>query len=235
MIQEFKYLVVAVLACASMAVVQADGRVTVSIGNGRVSLEAHGATLREVLDAWARAGQTVVVNAEKIESNAPLDLSLTNVTEEQALAVLLRPLSGYTATRRAVAAANESRFDRIVLLPSSVASRDSAVTNTPPPAFAARPVPVQPPPQQTVMINGVARLIGPNGAVVEDDQQGAPPRPAAPRVFPGGDAPGPPPPPQSGTPSRPTTPAPGVVGSSTPGVVISPPPQRPGAPQPVQR
>jgi hypothetical protein len=152
------------------------------------------------------------------------------VKEEEALAVLLRPLSGYTMVRRATPAPQLSQYDRIVLLPRSESTRDTALSTPTAPTFNPPP-----PPQQTVMINGVARLIGPNGALVEDDQVDAPPPQNPARGFTRGDAPAVPPqvvpPAQPGQPSTPT-----VVGSPTPGMVVNPPSPGAAPPQaPVQR
>ena len=221
----FLLLTISVLVLTAPVALAGDVRVTMN--NGRVSVSAHDATLKEILDAWGREGQTAFVNADRIPTTAPITIEISDSTEEDALAVLLRPLSGYLAMRRASApAAHASAFARVVLLPTSVANRDSAViaNNTPPPVFA----PPAPPPTQTVMINGVARLIGPNGALIEDDQQDAPP-PNNPRGFTRGDAPPPAPPAPPVRLPQPSV-APGVVGSPTPGVVIAPPPPVPVAP-----
>lgn len=94
--------------------------VQVSIRDGQVSIVARGATAGQILAEWARVGRTQVVNVEQ----APRDLmtiELRNVSEEQALDVVLRRASGYVAAPRAVAVANASRFDRILVMPPSVA------------------------------------------------------------------------------------------------------------------
>jgi hypothetical protein len=202
----------------------ASGEVHVTMHDGRVSLSAKDATLREILDAWAVAGQTAIVNADGITSTAPLTLELVDMKEDDALAVLLRSLTGYLTILRPARSANVSSFERIVLLPTSVVEHDSTVTNTPAPAENTPPA--RPRPQQTVMINGVARLIGPNGTLVEDDQQDAPP-PARMTV--------PPPPPVHAQPASPAPTAAVPIGSATPGAPVPAPPARNNTPAPTQR
>jgi hypothetical protein len=110
--------------------------------DGRVTLRATNVPLRQILQEWARWGQTRVVGLEKL-AGAPVTIELTDVPEKQALEVLLRSLAGYVAAPRLAAAApTASTFDRLLLLPTSVAA--------PAPArAAARPAfaPPQPQPQ----------------------------------------------------------------------------------------
>jgi hypothetical protein len=103
--------------------------VQLTIQNGRVSLIAKDATVRQVLTEWARIGQTRVVNLDKI-SGGPVTLQLTDVSEEQAIRVLLRTVSGYVLAPRQAESANLSRFERIIVMPASTA---------PPAAASARP------------------------------------------------------------------------------------------------
>ena len=42
-----------------------SGELRLSIANGRVTLVAHDVSVRQILDEWARIGQTRIVNAEK--------------------------------------------------------------------------------------------------------------------------------------------------------------------------
>jgi hypothetical protein len=122
----------------------AFAEVQLSLQDGRVTLIAKDATVRQILTEWARVGQTKVVNLERIPGG-PLTLELTDVPEQQALDVLLRALSGYMAAPRAVVASNLSRFDRIVVMPTSAPPRAPVSAAAPPPTFA-QPQP-QPQPQ----------------------------------------------------------------------------------------
>ena len=115
--------------------------VHVTMQNGRVSVVAKDATIRQILTEWARVGQTKIVNVERIPGG-PITLELNNVPESTALEVLLRAMSGYIAAPRAVEAANLSLYDRIIVMPT-LASARPAVSSTPPPVFQ------QPTPQYT--------------------------------------------------------------------------------------
>ena len=109
--------------------------VHLTMHDGRVSIIAKDATLRQILTEWARVGQTKIVNIDKIPGG-PISLELTNVPEQQALDVLLRSLSGYMAAPRSeVAAANLSTFDRIIVMPN--------LASAPPPPMSAPPMVVQ--------------------------------------------------------------------------------------------
>jgi len=94
-----------------------------------VSIIAKDATVRQILTEWARVGQTKIVNVERIPGG-PVTLELKNVPEEQALDVLLRSVSGFMAAPRPQQVATLSRFDRIVVMPTSVAPR-AAVSSAP--------------------------------------------------------------------------------------------------------
>jgi hypothetical protein len=115
--------------------------VHVTMQNGRVSVVAKDATIRQILTEWARVGQTKIVNVERIPGG-PITLELNNVPESTALEVLLRAMSGYIAAPRAIEAANLSRYDRIIVMPT-LASARPPVASTPPPVFQ------QPQPQYT--------------------------------------------------------------------------------------
>src|SRR5213596_2616037 len=106
-----KLLKIAVGVATSLLLASgASAEVQLSIQNGRVSLKAKDATLRQIMQEWARVGQTKVVNVERIPGG-PLTLELNNVTETEALDVLLRTVSGYIAAPRVTVAANNvSKF-----------------------------------------------------------------------------------------------------------------------------
>ena len=73
--------------------------VQLTIRDGRVSLVAKDATVRQILTEWARVGQTKIVNVERIPGG-PITLELKDVPEQEALEVLLRSVSGYMAAPR---------------------------------------------------------------------------------------------------------------------------------------
>src|SRR5947207_11009531 len=133
------------ILCAAawlFAVSTASADVRVTMQDGRVSIVAKDATIRQILTEWARVGQTKIVNVERIPGG-PVTLELNNVTETQALEVLLRSLSGYITAPRAVTGANLSSFDRIIVMPSLAAARApvAASSSPPPPVFQQAPPP----------------------------------------------------------------------------------------------
>jgi hypothetical protein len=127
-------LALALVAVLTAAPARADVQITMS--DGRVSLKATNATVREILAEWAKVGQARIINGERL-TGAPLTIEMSNVTEGQALDVLLRTVAGYMAASRPTAVPNLSQFDRILILPTSVAPRVAATP--PPPAFAQQP------------------------------------------------------------------------------------------------
>src|SRR5262245_40526145 len=128
----------------------AFAEVQLTLQDGRVSIVAKDATVRQILTEWARVGQTKIVNVEKIPGG-PVTLELTDVPEQQALDILLRSISGYVAAPRPAAAANLSNFDRIVVMATAAAPRPAMGTAPamPTPQFAqpqfAQPQFAQPP------------------------------------------------------------------------------------------
>lgn len=233
----------ALAVAASLAAVSpASADVQLTIGNGQVSLVAKDATVRQILAEWAKVGQTTIINAERI-TGGPVTLQLTDVPEEQALDVLLRSVSGYMAAPRATATAGVSRFDRILVMPTSTPPR---VVPTPlPPAFA-RPQ-LNPQVQQPANDDGDDDRQAPNAVPnprgpifntfpqpqVANPQQGGPavvpPQGSVPQI--GG---------PSTTPTQLTYPTPTVpAGVATPGMIVQPPAepgqQQPGQPVPAQQ
>ena len=136
-------LVTGVAVCVLTASAPAFADVQVTMQNGRVTVVAKDATLRQILTEWARVGQTKVVNVERVPG-APMTLELRDVPEAQALEILLRPLSGYMAAPRAADVANLSRFDRIVVMPTAPAPFPTAAPGVSVPGMVV-PAPQQQP------------------------------------------------------------------------------------------
>ena len=133
-----------VMALLTASVSSAD--VQLQLHDGRVSIVAKDATVRQILAEWARVGQTKVVNVERIPGG-PLTLELSDMPEAQALDVLLRSVSGYMAAPRGAAAANLSMFDRIIVMPTAAAPRPAASAASPAPALQQPQfTPAAPPP-----------------------------------------------------------------------------------------
>lgn len=109
--------------------------VTLQFADGLVSLRAQNAPVRAILAEWARLGGSTVVNGDRV-AGAPVTLELTNVPESQALDIVLRGVAGYMLGPRRAGMTGASAYDRIMILPTSVAPR-----NPPPAAAAAAPAP----------------------------------------------------------------------------------------------
>jgi hypothetical protein len=198
-------------------------QVQLSIANGRVTLVARDATVRQILTEWARVGQTNILNVERIPGG-PVTIELTNVSEDEALDVLLRSVAGYVTAPRSSAVATLSRYDRILVMPT---------TSTPPRAAAApaaaRPQPLLPPPTDDPADDPAPAIGGvpARGPVFTAFPQ---PQIVTPDGAPAGGGPGQP----ANTP-QPASPAGGVA---VPGMIVPPPAQpgqQPGAPRPPQR
>jgi hypothetical protein len=140
----------ALMAAAGCAITipAVAGEVRLSIANGRVTLLAQDATVREILSEWARVGETRIVNAEKL-TGGPLTLELRDVPEAQALDTILRSASGHVLVPRSAGATGPSVYDRIMILATSRPPASSPVT----PAPFTRTMP-QPQPQQTTDDDG---------------------------------------------------------------------------------
>jgi hypothetical protein len=215
----------------------ASADVQLTMQNGRVSIVAKDATVRQILTEWARVGQTKIVNVERIPGG-PMTIELNDVTESHALEVLLRAMSGYIAAPRPVEAANLSRFDRIIVMPTLASARPAVAAAPPPvyqapPQFAQQPMPVnddveeeeQPPPN----VGLPPQNRGPVFNTFPQQPQFVNPQFPNPQ---GGQQPVPVPNQPAGSPT-PTVPYGGV---SVPGMVAPPPapvPGQPGQPQPM--
>ena len=217
----------------------ASAEVRLTMQNGRVSLVAKDATVRQILTEWARVGQTKIVNVERVPGG-PMTLELTNTPEAQALEILLRSLSGYITAPRPVEVANLSHFDRIIIMPTLASARPA--TSTPAqPAFQQQQQ-FQPPqpsadddtdddkPAPNVPVPGQPQR-GPVFNTFPQPQVGNPNQ-QTPNQMP---QPGAPVPQQAqpGQPAASPTPAAPYGGVSVPGMVAPPPAPVPG--QPVRR
>jgi hypothetical protein len=227
-------LLVGVVVAGFAAFAAAQAPLQLHISNGRVTLHAQNVPLRAILAEWAKLGGAKIVNGEAV-AGAPLTLDLEGVSERQALDIILRGVSGYVLAARQPGTVGVSMYDRIMILPTSVAPRN------PTPALAGT-------------TPGIIRPVAPRQADDQnaDDQDAAQgndgvplgrpvpiPRPVV-GGAPGG-APMPPvtvvpdnePQPQSPLVVTPANPFGLPAGSSTrPGVIAPPPPQQPTPPPP---
>lgn len=121
-----RMILVAVLGLAFSAPASAQ-QLTLSFHEGRVTLDAAAVPVRTILSEWGRLGGTKVVGAERI-TGTPLTIHLENVTEAQALEVVLRNVAGYMAAPRGAASVGASSYDRILVMPTSAAAASAAAT-----------------------------------------------------------------------------------------------------------
>src|SRR4051794_38382393 len=91
---------------------------TLTIRNHRVSLDAQDVTLRQILAEWARVGKTQILNLDRVTSG-PVTLKFDDLSENEALDIILGSLPGYWAAPRSVMLADASIYDRIGLMPTT--------------------------------------------------------------------------------------------------------------------
>ena len=239
-------------AIVLLSAASASADVQLTMQNGRVTIVAKDASVRQILTEWARVGQTKIVNVERVPGG-PMTIELRNVPEAQALEVLLRTLSGYITAPRAADASNLSQFDRIIIMPTIASARPAAAA--PPPAVFQQPPQFTPQapvvdddadeerPAPTVAMPPA----GPGGYVVPQAPTAMPgtnrgpvfnSAPRGPEIAPQGTYPGMPPggglPVQQQNPNQAPVPTPSPTspfgGVAVPGMIVAPPPgqQQPG-------
>lgn len=118
---------VALVCCAALA--HAQSPLALQISGGRVTLHAQNVPVRTILAEWARVGGAKIVNGDRV-AGAPVTLDLEGVPERQALDIVLRGVSGYVVAARDAGLPGASMYDRIMILPTSVAPRNPTPTAT---------------------------------------------------------------------------------------------------------
>jgi hypothetical protein len=109
----------------------AAAEVTIAFHDGKVTILAHNATLRQVLAAWEASGGTRIKNREQVP-NLAVSIDLVDVPEARALATLLRPLTGFIASPRRTPVEGASTFAHLVVVPSLAPPPQAAPAVTPP-------------------------------------------------------------------------------------------------------
>jgi len=94
--------------------------VSLAINDGAVTLDARGVTVPQILAEWTRVGGVRIINAEKIVA-PPVTMLLRDVTERQALDILLRDAGGYLLFARRDGMPGSSAFEQILVVPVSTA------------------------------------------------------------------------------------------------------------------
>jgi hypothetical protein len=218
-----------VVAAAVLAVpASASAEVQVTVANGRVTIVAKDATVRQILTEWSRVGKVKIVNVERVPGT-PLSLELKDVPEDQALDLLLRSVAGYLAAPRAVRVPDASRFDRVVIMATAAVVRTPSLSQAPvvapPPIFNAAPQPPSDDSGDQDQPQNAVPTPNPRGPIFNTfpQPQNANPPQAAPAPMPTVPGAGfePQDPQQDGTTPQPQS-FPGTV--SAPGMIAAPPP-----------
>jgi hypothetical protein len=187
------------------------GELKLTINSGRVTVMATDVPVGQLLQEWARVGHVRILNGERL-AGPPLTLQLVNVSEKEALDIILRSASGYVAAPRSQVVADASMYDRILIMPTSIAPAAQ------PAAVAAAPQSFRPPMPTPVDDDDEPVNVPP--AQLQPPPQTAPFGQAAPTQQ---------------APATPNQAGPGPFLSSTPGVVVGAPANgQPGQPNPYQ-
>jgi len=137
------------IAVLSMAVPARAAELKLEFRDGRVTLVAHDVSIRQILNEWAKLGETQIVNAERV-SGTPVTLQLDGVPERQALDVILRSAAGYLAAPRKPGNPGPSTYDRILVMavssPPQAQTRPGTATSPAFPTARETVAPLPPPP-----------------------------------------------------------------------------------------
>jgi hypothetical protein len=104
------------LLCSARPLVAAE--LTLTFGNGLVTVDAKDVTVRQILTEWARVGKTRIVNMERVAS-PPVTIKIERIPEKQALEIILRAVPGYMAAPRPAPLQGASAYDRILIIAST--------------------------------------------------------------------------------------------------------------------
>jgi hypothetical protein len=139
----------AALLTAFAGSANAQQSVQLQFNAGQVTLSAQNAPVRAILAEWAKLGGATIVNGDRV-AGPPVTLELAGVPERQALDIVLRSVAGYIVAPRPAGSSGASTFNRIVILPTSVAPRNPPPATTAAggrPPTQARPNPIARPPE----------------------------------------------------------------------------------------
>jgi len=230
----FHVLAVVALLAAGATSAAAQGVTLEFQGSGKVRLVAQNVPVSQILAEWSRQGRTTIVNGERV-SGPPVTLELQNVSEQEALDIVLRNVSGYLVAARETSISGASAYDRIYILPTSSRPTTAAATSASLPQAVQvqddsdddAPLPNGPRGPNTPLgarlprdVNQPTNTVRPPVTVDDEPPTPSPNNPFVGAARPGVVTPGTP----SPTPPGAITPA--IPGPNTPGV-ISPAPNRP--------
>lgn len=122
---------------ASLLVAPVEAQhVSLDIRNGGITVDARNVTIQEILAEWARVGGVRVINGEKIVA-PPVTLLLRDLTEREALDILLRDAGGYLLFARRDGVPGSSTFEQILIVPAGTAPQAPASTAATPADLSA--------------------------------------------------------------------------------------------------
>jgi len=240
----FHALAVVALLAAGATSAAAQGVTLEFQDGGKIRLTAQNVSVSQILAEWARRGRTTIVNGERV-AGAPVTLELQNVTEQEALDIVLRNVSGYLVAARDTPVSGASTYDRIYILPTSSRPTTAAPVaqqqalqvqvqgdpddDEPPPPTGPRGPNTPPGARLPRDVNQPTNTVRPP-VTVDDDRNEPDNRPAPSPNNPFGVAPGTTRPgvvtPGTPSPTPPGAMTPAIPAPNTPGV-ISPAPTRP--------
>jgi len=106
--------------------------------DGNVTLIAENVPLREILAEWGRVGGAYMINAEKlVGATAPM-MRFENRPEQEVLDSLLRPAAGYILGPRTTRTSGPSKFETVMILPTSNPIASNSYVAPPAPAVPFR-------------------------------------------------------------------------------------------------
>ena len=133
-------LLLGILLASPVASPAIAGQLRLEMSGGRVTLVAEDVTVGQILDEWARVGQTQVINGDSLP-DSPVTLQLASVPEKLALDVILRSTNGYIAAPRRSQNPGSSFYDRILVFkPNTVAPLPQRLATALPTGQAESPV-----------------------------------------------------------------------------------------------
>ncbi len=140
------FLLVAAFVLAGVLPVSAQV-LDLQIANGKVTLDAQGVSLRQILARWTQVGGTLIVNSDKV-SDVPVTMHFVDAPERTVLAALLRDLAGYMLAGPTPEAPGSATVGRILIFWPTSADLANATPEVATRGPVARPLlgtPRQPP------------------------------------------------------------------------------------------
>ena len=142
-------------------------KLSLRIDKGLVTLDADNVTVDEVLARWVDTTGLNLISKSGQGSDIPVSLRLEGVPERQALAMVLRDLSGYIMGERRDPLTGIVTIDRLMILPQSAAQPNAVPAVAPRRPFTPARVATEltlPQPVQVLDETPVELAPAPNGA-----------------------------------------------------------------------